>query len=181
MQSGQRTLLQDESPSLPSSLAVVLATLIDRRARVGRETKGPHGPGTDGNVLIWLDHPMLGRGPVDTGGRGVIVVTHDANQAVMARSFVVSYPVEAGGEGRQLGTVSDILAAMGWSLLASNRRKIELGHADTAVLDNTSRFGGEQRLWLAEPVEADAEPGGAPMQYPPRPGAWSEAGNNTTA
>lgn len=143
MQSVQRTLLQDALPSLPTSLAAALTALIDRRARVGGETKGPHGPGPDGNVLIWLDHPMPGRGPADTGGRGVIVVMHGANQAVGARSIVVSFPVEASGEGRQLRAVSDLLAAMGWSLLASNRQKTELGHADTAVLVNTSRFGDE--------------------------------------
>jgi hypothetical protein len=78
-------------------------------------------------------------------------------------------------QGQQLGAVSALLVAMGWLLLASDRRKTELDHADTAVLVNTSRFGGEQTLWLAEPVEAHPEASRATAQHSPRPVDWLDA------
>ena len=185
MQSVQRTSLHDVPPAAPASLATALATLVDRRVRVGRETASPERSGPDGNVLIWLDHPVPGSGLVASGRRGVIVVMHGANQAVAARSFVVSFPVgagpvENGDTGRQLGAVSKLLAGLGWLLLASDRRKTELGHADTAVLV-TSGFGGEQSLWLAEPVEPTPKASLASTQHPVRPTYWSDASSNLTA
>jgi hypothetical protein len=168
-------LLQDAPPS-PVSLAAALATLVDRRVRVGRETIGP-----DGDVLIWLEQSMPGSEPVASGARGVIVVMHGADQAAAARSFVVSFPIEAGGKGRQLGAVSDLMGALGWSLLASDRRKTDLGQVDTAVFVNTNGFEGEQRLWLAEPVEATPKASRATGQHSTRPIDWSDAGSNPTA
>ena len=179
-----------QAEPLGESLGASLAALIDRRVRAGHEADGPGSTGAtgpNGSVLVWLDHPGPGSGPgpesgpVAGSGRGVIVVMHRASQAVGARSFVVSFPAGTGGRGRQLGAVSRLLAAMGWSLLAFKRRQTEVGHADTAVLVNTRRFGGEQRLWLAEPVEGHTEPGSAPRQAWARPGAMSSAGGKATA
>ena len=87
-------------------------------------------------------------------GRGVIVVAHGPGLRTAERSFVISYPVEAGGHAQRIPAVVGLLEALGWSLLATRRRRTASGHANTAVLVNTARPGVEQRLWLAEPVTA---------------------------
>lgn len=131
---------------------------------------------------------MPGHGLAAGSSCGVIVVAHGPNQAVTEQSFVVSFPVGTCGKRRQLAAVSDRLAALGWSLLPSKRQKTELGHADIAVLVNTSRFGGRQRLRLAEPVEAHSKAGHAPKRGWPgalparsQAGPWSNAGSDTVA
>lgn len=148
-------------PDLSPSSAAYLAALIDGQARTNGPPDDPaHNPGMalaapdgrDGNTLIWVEGAMAEPGPAAEHGRGMIVVAHGPGQAAAERSFVISYPVEAGGQAQRIPAVLGLLEAMGWSLLESRRRRTASGHANTAVLVNTVRPGGEQRLWLAEPV-----------------------------
>ena len=150
-------------PDTPASSAAYLAALIDQQARTGgRSADWSRCPGTasgpadrrDGTVLIWVEAAADGPRPAGRHSRGMIVVAHGPSPAAAERSFVVSYPVEAGGQAQRVPAVLGLLRAKGWWLLASRRRKMASGHANTAVLVNTARIGGEQRLWLAEPVSA---------------------------
>jgi len=158
MQPIQRT----PCPDRPASSAACLAALIDERAMAGGVPADPsRGPGAapspaDGTVLIWMEGAAGGPGP-----------------AAAERSFVVSYPVEAGSQAQRIPAVLGLLRAKGWSLLASRRRTTATGHANTAVPVNAGP-GGEQRLWLAEPVPASRAQGRArkPGMPPPlRPAA----------
>lgn len=73
--------MQDTPPFLPVSLAAALARLVDKRARVAREAVGLERFGPNGDVLIWLDHPMPNSGLVTSGGGDVIVAMHSHRQA----------------------------------------------------------------------------------------------------
>ena len=140
------------------SSSACLAALIDEHARTdappvkpGRDPAVPSSP-VDCNVLIWVEDAVAGPGLPARHNRGMVVVAHGPGQAVAERSFVISCPVEASGEGRQVPAVLSLLQAMGWSLLASRHRTTATGHANTAVLVNKTCSGGERRLWLAEPA-----------------------------
>lgn len=161
----------------PPSSAAYLAALIDERARTGGVPADPsRDPGAapgltdgrNGNVLIWVDGTADGPDPPTGQSRGMIVVAHGSSPDVEERSFVISYPVEAGTWARRVPAVLDLLRAKGWSLLAFRRGTTASGHANTAVLVNTARPGGEQRLWLTEPVPASRTQGRARTPGLPR-------------
>ena len=156
MQPIHRTSCQGIQPPPASRLAEHLAALIDGQAR---ECSAPAGgcvqgaapakpPG--GNALIWVEGEP---GLADGHSRGMIVVGHGSDPAVMDRSLVISYPLGDGDERQCLHAVSNALQKLGWLVVASRCRKTATGRANTAVLVNKARCGGEQRLMLAEPVQ----------------------------
>ena len=158
-----QTILRAPCPDNPPSSAAFLAALIDVRVRTGGVSANPSrrlgavpdlANGRGGSVLIWVEAAADGPGPPAGHKRGMIVVAHGPSAEVAGRSFVISYPVEAGGQARRVTAVLGLLRARGWSLLASRRRNTAAGHANTAILVNANQPGGEQRLWLAEPVPA---------------------------
>ena len=163
-------ILRSPCPDTPPSSAAFLAALIDERARTGGVPADPSpepgavpdpANGRGGSVLIWVEAAADGPGPPAGHRRGMIVVAHGSSPEVAERSFVISYPVEAGGRAQRVPAVLGLLRAKGWSLLASRRRTMVSGHANTAVLVNADQPGGEQRLWLAEPVPASRTHGRA--------------------
>ena len=156
MQPIQRALCPDTQLSSSACLAV----LIDEHARTdgppvkpGRDLAAPP-DSTDSNVLIWVEDAMAGPGLPAWRNRGMVVVAHGPGLAGAERAFIISCPVEAGGEGQQVPAVLSLLQAMGWSLLASQHRTTATGHVNTAVLVDKTRSEGEWRLWLAEPALA---------------------------
>ena len=180
MQPIHRTSCQGTGPSASVSLAGYLARLIDGQAQartaLAAGGRGPDAAG-DANALIWVEDdaapeqaaprnaaprnaapggdapgdPKHGPGLPGPRARRMIVAAHGPGQAMAERSFIISYPVGANGGGQRIPAVSAMLAGMGWSVLAFRRWRTALGRTSTAVLVNTARPGGEQRLWLAEP------------------------------
>ena len=170
-------ILRVSCPDTPPSSAAFLAALIDVRARTAgvpanpsRKLGGIPDPadGSGESVLIWVEAATDGPGPSAGHSRGLIVVAHGPGPEVAERSFVISYPVEAGGRAQRVPAVLGLLRAKSWSLLASRRSIMESGHANTAVLVNADQPGGEQRLWLAEPVPASRTHGRAHKPGLPR-------------
>ena len=150
-------------PRPPAIPAAYLAALIDEQARSsrlpaasGQERGAALGAADAGGpaTLIWVEGAAAAPSPDAGRGRGMIVAAHGPGQAAAERSFVISFPAEAGHLTPRLPAVLSQLQAMGWSLLARRRRAAATGRADIAVLVNTARLGAKQRLWLAEPVPA---------------------------
>ena len=155
-------------PDVPPSSAAYLAALIDGQARTdGARADPAHDPGTaqdatgrrDGSTLIWVEGGTADPGGAAGHGRGMIVVACEDGHGAAGHSCVISYPIEAGGQAQRLPAVLALLETLGWSLLASRRKRTASGHANTAVLVNKARPGVEQRLWLAQPVPASREHG----------------------
>ena len=152
-----RTSCQGIPPLSASCLAEHLAALINGQAQEcsapadgclqGAAPAGPPG----GNGLIWVEGEP---GLADGHSRGMIVVGHGSDPAVMDRSLVISYPLGAGDERQCLRAVSNALQKLGWLVVVSRCRETATGRANTAVLVNPARCGVEQRLLLAEPVQA---------------------------
>jgi hypothetical protein len=101
--------------------------------------------------MVWVEGEP---GLAGARGRGMMVVGHGPDPVAMKRSLVISYPLGAGGERQCLHAVSGALQKLGWSVVTFRRRKTAKGRANTAILVNQARSGGEQRLLLAEPVQA---------------------------
>jgi hypothetical protein len=163
-------ILRAPCPDTPPSSAAFLAALIDKRARTGGVPTDPSrepgavpdsADGRGGSVLIWVEAATDGPVPFAGHQRGMIVVAYGPGPEMGERSFVISYPVEAGSRAQRTPAVLGLLRTKGWSLMASRRRTTAAGHANTAVLVNTDRSGGEQWLWLAEPVPASRTHGRA--------------------
>lgn len=151
-----RTSCQGIRPLSASCLVDHLAALIDGQAQACREPAGSAG----GNSLIWVEGEF---GPADGCSRGMIVVGHGPNRAAMKRFLVISYPLGAGDGRSCLHAVSNALRRLDWSVVASRCRKTATRCANTAVLVNHARPGGQQRLLLAEPVQATRQRPAAPM------------------
>ena len=166
MQPIHRTSCQGIPPLSASCLAEHLAALINGQAQEcsapadgclqGAAPARPPG----GNGLIWVEGEP---GLADGYSRGMIVVGHGSDPAVMDRSLVISYPLGAGDERQCLRAVSNALQKLGWLVVASRCRETATGRANTAVLVNPARCGVEQRLLLAEPVQAARQRRAAPM------------------
>jgi hypothetical protein len=72
------------------------------------------------------------------------------------------------------------LVAMGWAVLASRRGRTDGGNVNTAVLVNTSHFGLEQILWLAESVSTPQDRNLGTNDLMPGPSAAITGGNFRT-
>ena len=168
----ERTSCQGIQPFPGLGLVEHLAALIDGRTEPDMTSGG--GCGTTapakqaGSALIWVEGEQ---DRADDHGRGIIVVGHGPDPATAARSSVISFPVGANDGQHCLHAVSNALRAFGWSVAASTGRKTATGRANTAVLVNRARPAGEQRLFLAEPIQAtrqqpvtpDPQPRGGPQ------------------
>ena len=166
MQPIHRTSCQDIQPLSATCRADYLAALIDGQAQARRALADDRVQGTDsteppgGNALIWVEgEPKL----ADRRDRGMIVVGHGSDPAAAERSSVISYPLEASNQQQCIPAVTSALQGMGWSVVALRCRKTAAGRANTAVLVNQTRPGGEQRLLLAEPIQAAQQRPAAPM------------------
>ena len=166
MQPIHRTSCQDIQPLSATCRADYLAALIDGQAQARRALADNCAQGTDpteppgGNALIWVEgEPKL----ADGRNRGMIVVGHGSDPTVAERSSVISYPLGASDERQCIPAVASALQKMGWSVVALRCRKTAAGRANTAVLVNQARPGGEQRLLLAEPIQAAQQRPAVPM------------------
>ncbi len=150
-------------PDRHRSSAAYLAAMIDKRTRDYGLPASSHGGNPwrfetgmqqpDASVLIRVGgDPELAREAAAGRHRGMIVVAHGSGQGTTEGSFIISYPVATDEHAQHLPAVSGWLEAMGWSVLASRRRRTDIGDVNTAVLVNTGHSSPEQRLWLAEPV-----------------------------
>jgi hypothetical protein len=72
------------------------------------------------------------------------------------------------------------LVAMGWAVLASRRGRTDGGNVNTAVLVNTSHFGLEQILWLAEAVSTAQDRRPCTNTLMPGPSAAPTGGDSRT-
>ena len=156
MQPIHRTSCQNIQPLSALPLSDYLAALIDWQAQACRTLADDRVQGTDptelsgSNVLIWVEGgPKL----ADGRDRGMIVVGHGSDPTVAERSSVISYPLGANDERQHIPAVTSALQKMGWSVMALRCRKTAASRANTTVLVNRNRPGGEQRLLLMEPIQ----------------------------
>ena len=166
MQLIHRTSCQDIQPLSALPLSDYLAALIDGQAQARRALADDRVQGTDstgppgGNALIWVEgDPKL----ADGRNRGMIVVGHGPDPTIAERSSVISYPLGTSDKRQCIPAVASALQKIGWSIVAFRCRKTAAGRANTAVLVNLDRPGGEQRLLLAEPIQAALQRPAAPM------------------
>ena len=150
-------------PDPLSSPAAHLAALIDEQARTthlpaAQEEEYSAAPGAadaSGPVtLIWVEGAAAQPSPGFAATRSIIVAAHRRGETCADRSFIISFPVEAGIPIPQLPTVLRLLKGLGWSLLTRRRTGTAVRSVRVAVLANTARPGPEQRLWLSEPMSA---------------------------
>jgi len=150
-------------PDPLSSPAAHLAALIDEQARStpppaaheqGRDAAPGNAEASGPATLIWVEDPAAQPSPGFTAARSIIVAAHRRGETCADRSFIISFPAEAGVPLPQLPAVLRLLEGLGWSLLMRRRIGKEVGSARVAVLANTARPGPEQRLWLSEPMSA---------------------------
>ena len=167
-------------PDLSSSPAANLAALIHEQAcksLLSPTQEQECGAATDATkasgpaTLIWVESAAAPASLSTGATRGVIVAAHGPSESLAKHSFIISYPVESGSPVPRLPAVLRRLRAMGWSLLARQRRAAAGACAHTAFLVNTARPGPEQRLWLSEPM-SPVQPGalrdGKAAAVPPR-------------
>ena len=151
-------------PDRQWSTAAYLAAMIDKRTRDQGLSSPESGESAgdlssamelpEASVLIWVEGDAeMALEPAAGRHRGMIVVAHGVGQGPAQTSFIISYP-DAGDHAQHVPAVSDVLEAMGWAVLASERGMTDGEHVNTALLVSTASFGVEQRLWLAEPVGA---------------------------
>lgn len=150
-------------PDPLSSPAAHLAALIDEQARStplpasdeqGRDAAQGNADASGPATLIWVEGPAAQPSPGTAAARSIIVAAHRRGETCADRSFIISFPAEAGVPIPQLPAVLQLLEGLGWSLLKRRRVGIAGGYAGVALLANTARPGPEQRLWLSEPMSA---------------------------
>jgi len=153
----QRSACSDPLPSP----AAHLAALIDEQARstpppAAHEQGGDAAPGNaDASApatLIWVEGPVAQPSPGIAAVRSILVAAHRRGETCADRSFIISFPAEAGVSIPQLPTALRLLKGLGWSPLTRRRTGTAVGSARVAALANTARPGPEQRLWLSEPM-----------------------------
>jgi hypothetical protein len=191
LQAIQRTMCPDRQ----QSPAAYLAAMIDERTRdPGLSTIGSGARSwenlrrfwtsqqrPDASELIWVESDDE-QAPESPSGRhrSLIVVAHGSRQGATEGSFIISYPVATDDRAQHLPAVSGLLVAMGWAVLASRRGRTDGGNVNTAVLVNTSHFGLEQILWLAEAVSTAQDRRPCTNTLMPGPSAAPTGGDSRT-
>ena len=176
MQPIQRAAYPDRLSSPAANLAALIHEQASNSALSPTEEQ-ERGAATDAMKasgpakLIWVESAAAPASLSTGAARGVIVAAHGPSESSAKHSFIISYPVESGSPVPRLPAVLRRLRAMGWSLLARQRRAAAGACAHTAFLVNTARPGPEQRLWLSEPM-SPVQPGalsdGKAAAVPPR-------------
>ena len=126
-----------------SSPTAHLAARIDEQARsthlpAAQEKEGSAAPGNaDASgpaTLIWVEAAAAQPGPGTAAARSIIVAAHSRGEACVNRSFITSFPVEAGITIPQLPTVRRLLKGLGWSLLPRRHTGLAGGCARVAAM-----------------------------------------------